>query len=59
MSEAPINLNRARKSRARAEGKARADENALRFGRSKAQKEVERAQAEKSAQRLSDHQRDA
>lgn len=58
MSETPINLNRARKSRARAKDKARADENAVRFGRTKAQKDAERIEAEKAALRLSDHQRD-
>lgn len=58
MSETPINLNRARKSRARAESKARADENAARFGRTKAQKNGERAEADRAAQRLSDHKRE-
>ncbi|MBY5932648.1 DUF4169 family protein [Tateyamaria omphalii] len=35
----PINLNKARKARARAEKKARADANAVTFGLSKAQKQ--------------------
>lgn len=58
MSETPINLNRARKNRARAKDKARADENAVRFGRSKAQKDAERIEADNAANRLSDHQRE-
>ncbi len=58
MTGTPINLNRARKDRARAEDKTRADENAARFGRTKAQKTAERTEAERAAQRLSDHQRE-
>lgn len=58
MSETPINLNRARKSRARAKDKARADENAARFGRTKGQKEAERTEGEKADRCLSDHQRE-
>lgn len=58
MSETPINLNRARKRRARDKDKARADENAARFGRTKAQKEAERIEGEKVDRRLSDHQRE-
>ena len=49
------NLNRARKAKARAEKRARADENAVKFGRSKAQKELERAQAEKARRELDGH----
>ena len=48
----PVNLNRFRKQKARAEKKARADENALRFGRSKAEKELDRARAEKASRDL-------
>ena len=43
----PVNLNRFRKEKARAEKKARADQNAARFGRTKAQKD-----AEKNSQKL-------
>ncbi|WP_147104797.1 DUF4169 family protein [Tateyamaria sp. syn59] len=35
----PVNLNKARKARARAEKKARADANAVTFGLTKAEKE--------------------
>lgn len=44
----PVNLNRFRKDKARAEKKARANENATRFGRSKAQKEREAAERAKA-----------
>ncbi|MEM9343614.1 MAG: DUF4169 family protein [Pseudomonadota bacterium] len=37
----PINLNRARKDRARKEKKAKADANAAKFGRTKAQKQAQ------------------
>lgn len=49
----PINLNQARKARTRAETKAKADENAVRFGRTKAQKVLEAAQAKQASDRLS------
>ena len=58
MSEGPINLNRFRKDKARAERKARADENALKFGRTKAQKSKEAAEAQKMRQVLDQHRRD-
>lgn len=49
----PINLNQARKARTRAEAKAKADENAVRFGRTKAQKVLEAAQVKHASDRLS------
>lgn len=54
----PVNLNRYRKEKARAGKKARADENAVKFGRSKAEKELERARAEKARRDLDRHERD-
>lgn len=51
----PVNLNRFRKSKARAEKKARAGENVVRFGRSKAQKTVERGKADKEQRGLDGH----
>ena len=51
----PVNLNRFRKDKARAEKKARADENAVRFGRSKAQKDAEKARAEQARRLLDGH----
>jgi hypothetical protein len=58
MSERPVNLNRVRKQKARAAQKARADENAARFGRTKAQKTLEETQAEKARRTLDLHRRD-
>ncbi|WP_146587799.1 DUF4169 family protein [Puniceibacterium confluentis] len=57
MSE-PVNLNRFRKDKARAEKKARADENAVRFGRSKAEKDREAARAARAARDLDGKKRD-
>jgi hypothetical protein len=54
----PVNLNRFRKQKARAEKKARADENAVKFGRTKAEKDLDKAQADKAARDLDGHKRD-
>ena len=54
---APINLNKHRKARAKAAKKARADENAVRFGRTKAEKDAEKAQADKAARHVDGHKR--
>lgn len=58
MTGKPVNLNRARKERARKEARARADENAARFGRTKAQKAQEAADAERARRTLDQHRRD-
>lgn len=58
MSDKPINLNQVRKQKARAEKRARGDENAVMFGRTKAEKELEAARAEKAARDLAGHQRE-
>ena len=47
-----INLNQVRKDRTRAAEKARADANAAKFGRTKAQRLLEVAQAEQARKRL-------
>lgn len=47
-----VNLNKRRKERTRAEKKAQADANALKFGRSKAQRLLEAAQADQARARL-------
>lgn len=52
-----VNLNKARKSRARAGDKARADANAVKFGRTKAEKDLEKARAEKARRDLDGHER--
>jgi hypothetical protein len=48
----PISLNQFRKDRTRAEDKALADANAVKFGRTKAQRLLEAAQAEQAKRRL-------
>ncbi|MFC2968041.1 DUF4169 family protein [Acidimangrovimonas pyrenivorans] len=53
-----VNLNKARKARARAAKRARADENAVRFGRSKAEKSLDEARADKARATLDAHRRD-
>ncbi|WP_171211531.1 MULTISPECIES: DUF4169 family protein [unclassified Ruegeria] len=54
----PVNLNRYRKEKARAEKKARADQNSVAFGRSKAEKEVLQKQQEKQRSDLDKHELD-
>ncbi|MBM1688126.1 DUF4169 family protein [Sulfitobacter geojensis] len=54
----PINLNKARKERTRASRKARADENAVQFGQTKATKDEQKARAEKDARLLDGHKRE-
>jgi len=58
MTEKPINLNRFRKDKARADKRARGDENAARHGRTRAQKALERARDEKARRDLDGHERD-
>lgn len=52
------NLNRFRKDKARAEKRAEGDENAVKHGRTKAQKALERARADKAARDLDGHGRE-
>lgn len=52
----PINLNRYRKAKARAEKKAQADENAVKFGRTRAEKELEKRQGDKQRRDLDGHE---
>ena len=49
----PINLNKVRKTRSRAEAKAKADENAIRFGRTKAERLLDAAKQKQARDRLS------
>ncbi len=53
-----INLRAARKSAARDAARAAGDANAAKFGRSKAQKRVEEADADRAARHLDGHRRD-
>ncbi len=54
----PDNLNKARKARARADKKAKADENAVAFGRTKAQKDADKAQTALGNRKLDGHKRE-
>ena len=53
-----VNLNRAKKQAARKAARSAADANAAKFGRTKAQRELEKSQAEKVARDLDGHRRD-
>ena len=50
-----INLNKARKARAKTRKRAEADENAVRHGRTKAQKTLDKANADKANRHLDGH----
>lgn len=54
----PINLNRARKARARAADKVRAAENRVRFGRTAAEKAAALGDAERAARTLDGAERE-
>ena len=54
----PINLNKARKARARAAGKAQAAENRVAFGRTKAEKTVSKLEAERARRELEGKKRE-
>ena len=54
----PINLNKVRKERDRSSRKARADENAVKFGQTRAQKDLLKARAEKITRNLDAHRRE-
>lgn len=54
----PINLNKFRKARDKAKKKASATENREKFGRTKAERELENARAEKAARETDAHKRD-
>lgn len=53
-----INLRQVRKDRDRAEKRAEADANAAKFGRNKAQKAVEKSDADRAAKHLDGVKRD-
>ena len=54
----PVNLNRFRKAKARADKKARAEENSVKFGRTKAEKDLDKARAEKAVTSIEQHKLD-
>ena len=54
----PINLNRARKARVRAAKRKAAETNAVKFGRTKAEKAVDQAERDREQAHLDGHERD-
>ncbi len=54
----PVNLNTFRKRKARAEKARKGAQNAVKFGRSKAQKALEESRNEKAARDLDGHERE-
>ena len=54
----PANLNKARKAKARADGKAKAAENRVRFGLSKVQKSVGTLDAQRARRDLDGRKRE-
>ena len=53
-----VNLNKARKAKTRAQKRARADENAVKFGRSKAEKDTMQREQTKAHRDLDGHKRE-
>ncbi|HEV2563609.1 MAG TPA: DUF4169 family protein [Microvirga sp.] len=53
-----INLRQARKQKARAEKEARAEQNRIAFGRTKAERKLTKAEQELAKSRLDSHKRD-
>ena len=54
----PVNLNKFRKSKVRADDTTRAGANAVKFGRTKAEKEAQEAQVKAQAHHLEQHKRE-
>ncbi|QYZ70611.1 DUF4169 family protein [Neotabrizicola shimadae] len=53
-----VNLRQAKKQAARKAARVKGDENAAKFGRSKAERVLQEARAEKAARDLDGHRRD-
>ena len=53
----PVNLNKVRKAKEKAEKEQRAKENRAKFGRTKAEKSLDKARAEKLKKLTDGHQR--
>lgn len=53
-----VNLRQAKKQAARKAARAKGDENAAKFGRTRAERELQEARAEKAARDLEGHRRD-
>jgi hypothetical protein len=55
VTDAPVNLNRFRKARARSEAEREAQANAAKFGRTKAERVLEASRGEKARRALDQH----
>lgn len=53
-----VNLRAARKAKERSQARAKGDENAAKFGRTKSEKDLEKARAEKAKRDLDGHARE-
>ncbi len=53
-----VNLRSAKKQAARKAARAKGDENAAKFGQTKAERDLQKAQTEKTARDLDGHKRD-
>ncbi len=58
MRDKPVNLNKARKTRARDESRRVADQNAIKFGRTSVAKDADRTQETKRQKLLDQHARE-
>ena len=58
MPDKPVNLNQERKARARVKKRAQADENTVKFGRTKAQKKQDAAEVVAFTSKLDAHKRE-
>jgi hypothetical protein len=54
----PVNLNKFRKTKARADNSTRAEANTVKFGRNKAEKHAQVSQAKAETHRLDQHKRE-
>jgi len=54
----PINFNKARKAKLRSEKEKRASETRVKFGRTKAEKQLDKAKADKLTKHVDDHELD-
>jgi hypothetical protein len=54
----PVNLNKARKARAKTARKQAADENAVKHGLTKTQRDLNRAKADRAVSQLDAHKRE-
>jgi hypothetical protein len=55
MTDGPVNLNRYRKEKEKADAKSRADANAIKHGRTKAERLLDAARSEKAKAMLDRH----